>query len=777
MAEVIKRSFSSGEITPSLYSRVDQVKYQTGLRTCRNFMVKRHGGAQNRPGTVFVAEVKDSTKTVRLLPFVFNADQTYILEFGDLYMRVYRNGAQVTETATTITGATLADPVVITTSAPHGYSNGDEVFISGVEGMTQLNNRNFKVANVTATTFELQEMDGTDLDGTGYSPYTSGGTAAKVFEIATPYLEADLMELRYAQSADVITIVHPSYAPRELARTGHTAWTLTTITFAPSIAAPTGVSTDKGGGTIFGFSYIVTALTEFGEESEGSSPGLSNTSPSSMTVTVTWSAVTGANSYRVYRADLGGGPPHGSGFMADVAAGLTFKDDATITPDFSSYFPDNDNPFGSSDNYPTAVVYYQGRQCFANTNNNPETVWMSHSGSFKNFSIVFPSTDASRVVFTMAGSQVNSIKHMIDIGSLIIFTSSGEWLIQGNDSGIVTPSAVNPLQQSYNGTDFLPPIVINDNALYVQARGTKVRDLSRNIDVAGYSGNELTIFSSHLFDDFTLADWAYQKIPDSTVWAVRSDGTLLGLTYIREHEILGWHRHDFQGDTVERVMAIPNGNEDTPYLVIKRTINGKTVRYIERFETRQLNDIEDAVFMDSSLSFDGTNAGATTMTLSGGTTWAFDETLTLTASVSFFKSTDIGNAIHLKDSSGNIIRFTIEGFTSGTVVTGKPHKTVPTSLRNTAVTTWALAVDELEGLWHIEGEQVSVFGDGFVVGSPNNPAYTTFTVANGKVTLDKPYSVIHIGLPITADIQTLDMDVLNSETMADKKKNIPHVAI
>lgn len=736
-------------------------------------MVKRHGGAQNRPGTVFVAEVKDSSKTVRLLPFIFNTEQTYILEFGDQYMRVIRDGAQVTETAKTITAVTQANPAQVT-AAGHGYSNGDEVFINGVVGMVELNNRNFKVAGITANTFTLQEMDGTPLNSTGYTLYISGGLSAKVYEIATPYLEIDLMDLRYAQSADIITIVHPSYAPRELARTGHTSWSLSTITFTPAIGQTNLFVVSPTGGPST-HRYYLTALTEFGEEGLERN-GESNAAPATgAPVSCSWNAVAGANSYKVYREDLGTAP-FGIGLISEVAGALSFYDDASFTIDTGDIYPTNDNPFGAPNDYPSAVTYYQGRLCFSNTNNNPESVWMSHSGSFKNFSIVFPSTDGTRVIFTMAGSQVNSIQHMVDIGTLVMFTSSGEWAIQGSDAGIVTPTSINPLQQSYNGTGFLAPIIVNDTALYIQARGTKVRDLSRNIEVAGYSGNDLTIFSAHMFDNFTISDWAYQKIPDSTVWAVRDDGVLLGLTYIKEHQILGWHRHDFQGDLVERIMAIPEGNRDAPYVVIKRTINGKSVRYIERFSTRKLATVEGSIFVDSSLSYDGTNYGATTMTLSGGATWAYDETLTLTASASFFLATDVGNEIRLTDSAGDIIRFTIEAYTSGTIVTGKPHKTVPAGLQNTAVTTWGLAVDELSGLWHLEGKQVSVLGDGFVVASVNNPSYTAVIVTDGTITLDKPFSVIHVGLPITADIETLDIDMLTSETMEDKKKLITRVS-
>ena len=201
MGSFEQRSFTGGELSPELYARSDQVKYGSGARTLRNFFVKKSGGAASRPGTTFVGEVSDSTKKVRLIPFFFNTDQTHMLEFGNLYMRVITAGAHETESAKTITGITKADPAVVTISS-HGYSNGDEVFITGVVGMTQVNNRNFKVTNLGANTFSLQLMDGsTDLESTGFTTYTSAGTAAKIFEIATPYVTADLPSIKFIQSA------------------------------------------------------------------------------------------------------------------------------------------------------------------------------------------------------------------------------------------------------------------------------------------------------------------------------------------------------------------------------------------------------------------------------------------------------------------------------------------------------------------------------------------------------------------------------------------------
>ncbi|MCK5236260.1 MAG: hypothetical protein KAR06_04665, partial [Deltaproteobacteria bacterium] len=292
MPNVVQRSFAGGEVSPALYGRVDQTKYATGLKTCRNFIVQRHGGAANRPGTNFIAEVNDSTKTVKFIPFIFNALQTYVLEFGDLYMRVHKNGVQQREAAKNITGITQANPCVVTVTG-HGYSTGDEVYITGVEGMTELNTRNFKIVHAGANAYSLQFMDGTPVDSTAFTAYTSQGTSEKVFEITTTYLEADLPTLQYVQSADIVTLVHPSYPPRELARTGDISWTITDVTFGPTIEAPTNPAS---GGPGTNFKYKVTALdAETGEESLAS-PTFGSTG---RTQDLTWDAIAGASSYNI----------------------------------------------------------------------------------------------------------------------------------------------------------------------------------------------------------------------------------------------------------------------------------------------------------------------------------------------------------------------------------------------------------------------------------------------------------------------------------------------
>ncbi len=212
--------------------------------------------------------------------------------------------------------------------------------------------------------------------------------------------------------------------------------------------------------------------------------------------------------------------------------------------------------------------------------------------------------------------------------------------------------------------------------------------------------------------------------------------------------------------------SIPDGDEDAVYFVVKRLINGTLKYYVERQMTRRFTDIRDAVFMQSALTYDGRNVGAVTMTISGGVTWDGEETMTLTRSVAGFAAGDVGNEIHFYDADDVLIlRFFIEA-----VVTGTADRTVPVSLRTTATTAWARAVDQVTGLGHLEGRNVSILGDGFVDASPYNDAYDLITVTAGVVNLDNCRAVIHVGLPYFTDIETLAPDTTQSETIADKNK-------
>jgi hypothetical protein len=852
MSTLIQRNFSGGEIGPSLYSRVDTVKYATAVRKMRNLFIMRHGGATSRPGTELVGAVFDSTKRVRLIPFVFNTEQTYMLEFGEEVMRVIQDGAYLINIRT-ITNISKAASAVVTVGTGHSFYVGDVVSFSGVVGMTQINGLTGTVSAKNTTQITV------NINSSGFSNYASGGTATgEEYRIDTDYQEEDLQEIQFVQSADVITLVHPNYPPQELSRTASTTWTLSSILVEPETVRPTS-GTGSGTGGASSYRYRVTAVSSKFEESlpgwENSKAisAVTNATPVVITtsashgytdgdevrisiftstdnqelneywtinvLTATTFELTGSTTvsglgsllsgfaFRSYiRVDSVAAPtPSAPITLTNFQNGFdteynVYKElngaygfigiasttdpsnvppvflDIGYTPDTTDSHPVDNSPFEDAGNYPSTVSYVQQRRTFANTDNMPETVFMSRIGFFDNFTTSQPIQSDDAVTFSMVGRQVNSVRHLVELAKLVIFTETGEWVVEGGADGTITPFEVNPKQHSYNGASRLAPIVIDNTALFVQARGGVVRDLGFEIQSDGYRGNDLTIFASHLFDGYTLQDWAYQKIPHSVVWSVRSDGILVALTYVREQQIFGWHRHDTDGE-FENVAVIPEGDQDAVYVVVKRNINGTDVRYVERLTNRLITDIVDYIGMDCAITRDGRNTAATTMTLSGGTTWAYDETITLTASASFFTSGMVDDQIQLTGADGELIRFTINTYSSATVVTGKPNRTVPASLRTTATAEWAHAVTTITGLSHLEGKEVAVFADGFVVGNPYNESYDVLTVTGGQIELSEPYAVVHVGLPYLCDLETLDIDTSQGETIVDKKKLTQQVTL
>ena len=304
MPRDMQTSMSGGELSPSLHSHADLAKYRTGLAFCENWIILAQGGATTRPGFEFVNEIQDSTDLARLISFEFNTEQAYALVLTNLTMRVMKDGGMVLETGVTITAATVANPVEITATS-HGFLDGDDVYISGVVGMTEVNGRFFTVANKTTHTFELS-----GIDGTGFTAYSSAGTVARVYTLVTPWADTDLFRLKYTQSADVMTMTHPSYAPRDLSRTAHDNWSISTVSFAAGIAPPvaglgitqvgtTSTSDDKA------YRYVVTSLNESGAESVASAIQDSGTGLDALSETwgnrISWTTVAGAAYYNVFK--------------------------------------------------------------------------------------------------------------------------------------------------------------------------------------------------------------------------------------------------------------------------------------------------------------------------------------------------------------------------------------------------------------------------------------------------------------------------------------------
>lgn len=740
---IIQRSLAGGEIAPSLYGRADQTKYQTGAKKLKNFKVLKHGGVGNRGGTKFIAEVKNSNLSTYLIKFVFNNEQSYAIEVGNEYFRFYRSAARIVVSGVSAWATTTV------------YSVGDLVSNGGT-------NYYCKTAHTAGVSFAG--------DAANWHALTDD-----IYEIPTPYATADLADLQFVQSGDVVTITHPSYDTRDLTRTGHTSWTLIARTFQPGISAPAGPSNTGAAGTS-GDGWVITAVAdETYEESVASAvTQTSATASSGSPITVSWTAVSGAQEYNVYKRK------NGVFGFAGVAAGTSFVDNG-ITQDMSITPPTARNPFSGAGNRPAVVTYYQQRIVFANQNNNTQRILGSRSGAFNNFTISSPLRSDDAVTFSIAGRQVNAVRHMIDLGTLVVLTQSGEWLIEGNQDGALSANQpANPRQIGYNGASKIMPMIVNDSILFMQARGNVLRDLRYTVDanggIASYKGRDLTVFAGHLFKNKSILRTDYAQIPDSVAWLIRDDGVLLGLTYLTDHEVWGWHQHHTDG-AFEDVCVIPEGGRDVEYLVVKRSIDGATKRYIEWMSNRDYSEIKvDATFLDSFLTYDGRNSSATTVELSTAGGWTVDDEITVEAALGTpFVSGDVGNEIVIW-SGDDEIRIQVTAYTGSTEVSGYPNKTVPASLRSTALSTWGRAVDQIGGLDHLEGKDIAVFGDGDVVASPNNPDYTTVTVSGGIATLDRPYLLVHAGLAYECDVETLDLDI-DGQQMRDTKKIVNNISL
>ena len=609
--------------------------------------------------------------------------------------------------------------------------------------MTELNDKYFLVSNSGANDYELQDIDGVDIDGTGYTAYSSGGTAAPTIELTTTYTTANLFDLQFSQSADVLYVTHPSYAPRKIARSSDTSWSITDITFID--------------GPYFNTNATDTTLT------------LSGTTGS---VTVTASAITGINDDTGFQTtDVGRlirweDPAGNWTYLTITARASTTSVTATIDgPDASAGTATTVWRLGiwsETTGYPSTSTFHQNRLGFGGGADTPQRVDLSVTGDFENFRPTGADgtvRDDDACTTTLSADTVNSIRWMVDDEKgLVAGTVGGEWVIRPNDNGgFLTPSNIQGTRSSAFGSANFRPVRVGRAIVFTQRSGLKVRELAYVFEDDGFRAPDMTLISEHITRT-GITQMAYQAEPQSIVWMCLTDGTLLGMTYDRDQQILGFHRHSLGGfsdqyDTtqakVESVASIPNtaGDADELYVVTQRYINGATRRYIEYFKPfwDESTDQEDAFFVDSGLTLDS----PTTIT---GITQANPGVVT--ASSHPF-------------SDGDIIRIT--GVGGMTEVNGNVYK-VANSAANTfelndrsdnnidtsaftAYTTGGQVrerVTSISGLDHLEGETVTVLGEGAALG--------TATVSSGAITVTET-SKAQVGLAYNSDLQTLRYDV------------------
>lgn len=551
---LMQTNFTAGEVSPRLLGRVDIARYANGAKIIENALPVVHGGVIRRPGTRFVAAAKFADKAARLIPYVFNKEQAYMLEFGDQYMRVYKDGAQV-------------------------------------------------------------------LDGGG-SPY----------EVTTPYTEAMLPDIDFVQGADTMFIAHPSVPIYRLRRLDHAEWSLaaapfvtlpfdeigfrpaTTLTLSsgavgtgrtltagaatflasdvgrevwagPGIAKITAVGSSTSATADVIIAFSATAFTA-GQWQVRGSPQTSCTpsakDPVGTTITLTlaaagWRAADVGKFVKINR-----GLVQVTAYTSDtvVSGKILAALDATVASPANAWSLES-SVWNTDDGYPSTVTLYEQRLIAAGSPGYPQTVWMSRTGEYLNFELGTKDDDA--MSFTISSDQINPITHLGQIKALMVLTRGGEFSIHGGVEKPITPTNIQVKNQTVYGCSAVRPCRIGNELYFIQRAGRKLRAMAYKIESDAFGSPDLSVLGEHATDS-GIKEMAYQQEPESVMWLVRTDGVMASVTVDRDQDVIGWARQITDG-AFESVAAIPVSEGDEVWALVRRTVGGNTVRYIERFET------------------------------------------------------------------------------------------------------------------------------------------------------------------------------------------------
>ncbi len=594
----------------------------------------------------------------------------------------------------------------------------------------------------------------------------SGGVP---YEVASPYALAELFDadgrlrLKYTQSADVLYLVHPRYAPRKLSRTGHTAWTLTTIEFVD--------------GPWLDENTMATTLVA---------------SAGSGSVTVTASAATGLNDNAGFKAtDIGRllRLRNGAGWSWLRITG--FSDTTHVTAEVKGGTAPTAATaawqmglWSDSTGWPACVMFFEERLIFGGAALRPNRWDGSKSGDFENFTP--GGDDDNAVAFTIASDQVNAIRWLAPANRLILGTLGAEFAAGGGSGDSITPSTVNVRLQTRHGVADMMPALVGSNAiLFVQRQGRKLREIAFSFEADGYVSEDMTVRAEHLTRG-GLVQLAWQQEPFGILWAVRADGRLLGFTYLRSQLVTAWHQHPLADCGAAEALAsipgvgasIPGGGDDQLWLIARRIVNGQTKRYVELLEPPLADTADplDAFYVDAGLTFDGKVAA--TLTPGAGATLAGATGIGFTAGSAVFTSGDIGREIRYRvadDPQANPpvaaveARAVITGYTSPTLVSATILGAFP-GLATIAADAWRLSVAQISGLDHLTGRTVQILTDGAV--------HPPRLVTGGSVTLDYPATRVHAGLGYASSLLPVRFEAGAAEgTAQGKKKRVSKVTL
>lgn len=761
MAKVsyLQASFVGGELSPRLDGRADISKFRAGARTVENFIILAHGGAKKRSGTRFVVEQKSATDDVILVPFQYNVEQAYMLMFGPGYVWFFKDKGIITHAPVSISDITRANPAVVTTTSPHGLSNGQHVIIQSVGGMVEVNNRRFVVANASGDTFELQ-----GVNSSTYTAYTSGGSASAIVELTTTYTASQLPELTFTQTNDTLYVAHKAHPLRKISRSSHTAWSLQTptITTGPfrtinsdrdnRITPSSFSATATGYGThIVGTTCTLTAQKDtfdadmvgglYRLNEEGGGTGIMGAPIGDSTANIATNdmytfegkvygvfQVSGATNW----SSFGRVPDHDSGtvrvngksghyFDADflhpgycVVRITGYTSAKVVTAEIVRYqMPESivssgttfweEGAWSDHRGYPGAIALYENRMFLAGSLSEPATIWGSRAGAYEDFADGTEDDDA--LVYRVGSGVADAIRWLAAGRVLTAGTSSGEYAIAASvQNEALTPSNFKVVPQTSFGTSATPPLRVDQSVLYPQRNGSpsnpsiRLREFAYEFQRDAYNSVDLSVFAEHIFGSGGFTRLAFLLQPNALIFARRTDGQLASCTYERVQEVVAWHRQVLGGADAQvmTVGSIPGSDGDELWLSVRRVIGETTERITE--------------------------AGDTRLTEDGFTRVAEDETSVTVRYIEVLEAP-------FEDTDDKADAFFVD---SGATYQGGATTTI-------------------SGLWHLRNQDVKIL---------NNGAVETGSVSEtGTLTLKRATTKAHIGLSYKAILETQDFEV------------------
>lgn len=793
--DVPVNSFQAGEIGPLLYGRTDTEFYGKSCRQLENMFVHAEGGVQKRGGTRFIAAAYDESNAVRFLPFNFTADQSYVMEFGNEYVRILTRDGVLLDRRIQLSNAMFDDDLTDwTEEGGTSASVTDGVVTLSAGGIFQeatssfplITNQEYEVnvsdASGTPTIVIEAYDDGasqwdqlfthngsdftftvTDSDYTRVRVYirsTPEITFSAVmlryvnrdFVVTSPYTSDQLQALQTVQSADVVFIVHPDVRPKEFARGlddyGHITWTFSDYVFEDGPYGTVNTDEDKKlrAFVTTGSGNVVASGPDnapFTESMVGGSVRIGN---GYGTITSVTSATT-----------------------VVVTVGQEFAD--TLASD-NFYLPAWSNENG----WPSVITLYEQRLVMGRTRLEPQGFWMTQSGSFYAYT---PFDETGQVTddsglnnVILSGSRVSLMSFAVGTQNLVFGTGGGLYRTNTTNSAPFAASTARVLYD--NGTECadIQPIQIGTLVLFTQRQRRKIFSAQYDFAADALVDDNIAQFARHLFVS-PIKEMSLQREPHNLLWTVLDDGSLRSCTYLPSQGVVAWNRvvlgGSFRGGSpvVESVASISGYNEDNVWMVVRRTINGQERRYVERIVEELNTPLEESFYSDSALTFEDSkdisnvviNAGVATVTTST------DHGFSTGDRVNFYN-------IVVDATSDGETGTSINGLISTITVTDSTNFTVPVDsettyndyIENGIVRRY---VTTITGLEHLEGQTVQVLADGAV--------RTSRQVSGGTVTLNRSAAIIVLGLTYRAILSPIRYDVQGMGGGVIKYKKIKNI--